>query len=150
MNFVALGLCLSFGLVLAAELRNWLWWYRWEDDEDEPNPAPLLSSSWDLWRVIDKTWFWLWSRAIWPVGRGLQTKLPGAFPPPELPPSPVDKDGRTREEWLLIDILGVWNIDWQDEYGQQTKNNWDEFLRTREKGDEKLEETKEEAGPCSR
>jgi hypothetical protein len=118
---------------MAAELRNWLWWYYWEDDEDEPNPAPLLTSSRAIWQSLDAAWLWFQTRVCWPVERWLRRNVPRFFPPPEPLAPPVDKDGRAPEEWLLIELIGIWNLEYGygDEYDWQVKRNWDEYMAAR-------------------
>lgn len=33
----------------------------------------------------------------------------------------------------MIDIIGIWNLDWfKDDYDQNLKRNWEEYLRSRD------------------
>ncbi len=130
-------------LYLGKEFIDWAWWYHWEDEDDEPNLAPFLCSIWRVshWLEVGCSRLWWRVRIPWERHRG-------RFCPPEVPDPPSDQDGRTPEEWLLIESLGVWNLDsYRDDYDQQVKKNWDEFLRTRAWGGEEQANTVQEAGP---
>ena len=131
-NFGLLCFCLALGFYAGKEFIDWSWWYHWNDDEDEENPAPFLCLTWIAWKWLGELRFWLWSRLWWPVRRRLNT-IWGRYLCPEFPDEPADQDGRTLTEWLLIDIVGVWNLDWfKDDYDQNLKWNWEEYLKSRD------------------
>jgi len=120
------------GLYLGKEFIDWKWWYYWEDEEDEPNPGPMLCASWPAWLKLYALHSWAWFRWGFPIRRWLEKMFPRRFPPRELPPEPVDEDGRTPVEWLLISCIGVWNLEWYDgEYDKQIKQKWDEYMAER-------------------
>ena len=69
---------------------------------------------------------------VFPLQCWLEETLPRLFPPRELPPEPVDEDGRTPVEWLLISTCGVWYLEWYDgEYDNRVKEKWDEYMAER-------------------
>ncbi len=130
-NFGLLCFCMALGLYAGKEFIDWSWWYHWNDDEDEENPAPFLCMTWRAWKWIGEVRFWLWSR-VWRPARQRLTTVWGRSFSPDFPDEPLDEDGRTPTEWLLIDIIGVWNLDWfKDDYDQNLKRNWEEYLRSR-------------------
>ena len=121
--------CAILALYLGKEFIDWVWWCHWEDDEDEPDPAPLLCSSWPAWLKLNSLLCQVSSRLWWPVREWLRDIFPCLFPRREPPPLPVDQDGRDASEWLLISIVGVWNLEWYDgEYDSQIKQKWDEYM----------------------
>jgi len=133
-NLGLLCFCLAIGLYAGKEFIDWFWWYYYGDEEEEENPAPVLCLSWKAWEWIDNLSFWLRSRLWWPIQRRL-ARIRYRFRPPELPNGPVDKDGRTPPEWLLIAIVGAWDL-YKDEYDQNIKKNWDDYLKTRNENKE--------------
>ena len=128
-NLGLLCFCLALGLYAGKELLDWFWWYYYGGDEDEENPALMLSLTWKAWKWIGDVSFWLRSRLWWPLRRRLE-RIRYRSRPPKPPDEPVDKDGRTPVEWLLIAIVGAWDL-YKDEYDQNIKKNWDEDLKTR-------------------
>jgi hypothetical protein len=131
-NFGLLCFCLALALYAGNEFIDWFWWYHWNDDEDERNPAPFLCMTWMAWKWLREVCFWLWSRVWWLARQRLSTIWGRSFSP-DFPDEPVDEDGRTPTEWLLIDIIGIWNLDWfEDDYDQNLKRNWEEYLRSRD------------------
>ena len=131
-NFGAWMPCAILVLYLGKEFIDWMWWYHWENDEDEPNPAPLLCRSWPAWLKLSSLHTRVWQRLVFPLRCWAGETLPRLFPPKELPPEPVDEDGRTPVEWLLISACGIWNLEWYDgEYDKQIKQKWDESLAER-------------------
>jgi hypothetical protein len=119
--------CALLALHLGDEFIGWAWSF-WDRD-DEPQPVPLLTASWPAWLKLDGGRVWLRYRLWLPVRWWLESSFPKVLRPWEPPPAPIDKDGRTPEEWLLIYIIGVWNLEWfEGEYDKRVKKNWDEFL----------------------
>jgi len=120
---------LALGIYFAKELRDWLWWHNWEGDEDEPNPAPVLSRTWRAWQWLsDGLFSWVWANVWWPL-----RQLCDRFRSPGAPPSePVDQDGWTPIDWLVINAWGVWDPVWRerckDVYDVQVRRNWEECL----------------------
>ena len=114
---------------MGKEFLGWVWWYIWGDDEDDPNPGPIISKTWAVWELIDRVRFWLWLK-IWRLPERWIDGMWCRFFPPEPPKEPTDQDGRTPTEWLSIGFFGVWDVH-KDEYDQKTKTNWEEYLRTR-------------------
>ena len=128
-NFGLLCFCLALGLYAGREFINWFWWYYYNDDEDEENPAPLLCMTWTAWEWIGKVHFWLWMRLCRPIQSHLAS-IRRRFSPLELPDEPADKDGRTPTEWLLIGVIGIWNLEWyKGDYDQNIKKKWDEYMK---------------------
>ena len=118
---------MAIGIYLAGELRDWKRWHNWEDDEDEPNPAPLLCAMWKIWSALQRTYDWLWWKLYWPLKSFIRRKrFPDSFTQ-----SPVDEFGMTPEAWLLIAIVGLWELKWFD-YDETVKKNWDDFVRVRD------------------
>ena len=112
---------LAIGVVLAAQFRDWMWWYNWEDDEEGTNPAPLLCALWPVWRALE----WVWWRIYWPL-HGVYRRF---FPLPSPPPW-REQDGFSPLELLAIDIIGLWELNWFD-YDLSIKQKWDAFLKAR-------------------
>lgn len=127
----------AVGVLMGREFRDWVWWYLWEDEEDEPNPAPFLGTTWAAWQLIERTRFWLWAKVRRPLERTLASIWKHSRLP-ELPPEPTDKDGRTLSEWLAIDVVGIWNLEswYKDEYDWEVKRKWDECLKSRQAGED--------------
>jgi hypothetical protein len=117
------------GILMGKEFLDWVWWYIWGDDEDEPNPGPLICKTWAVWELIGRVRFWLWLK-IWRLPERWIDGIWYRLFPPESPKEPTDRDGRTPTEWLSIGIFGVWDVH-KDEYDQKVKTNWEEYLRTR-------------------
>jgi len=134
----------TLGALMGKEFLDWVWWYHWEDDEDEGNPAPLLSSTSAVWKLIEQASFWLWRRIRHPLECWLDS-IRGDSPPPELPPEPTDQDGRTPTEWLAIEVIGIWNLEcwYKDEYDWEVKRNWDDCLKSAQ-----ADEDSEAEGPA--
>jgi hypothetical protein len=122
------------GILMGKEFLDWVWWDNWEDDEDEPNPAPLICKTWAVWELIDRVRFWLWLN-IWRLPERWIDDIWYRFFPTGPPKEPVDQDGRTPTEWLLIAVVGVWDAH-KDEYDQKVKAKWEEYLRTRNLAEE--------------
>ena len=122
----------AFGVFMGKEFLDWAWWYYWEDNQDEENPAPLLCGTWGVWCKIQDAYICLWSRFWQPLRRRL-TEIWWRFFPPDRYTEPVDLDGRTPTELLLIAVVGVWEMEnwYKDEYDWEVKRKWDEFLKTR-------------------
>lgn len=119
-------------LYLGREFIGWMWWNNWEDDEDEPFPAPLLWASWPGWTALEK----VFDRIIWrtqDVRRLLRTALAWRSSEEAQWEEPVDTDGRTPTEWLFINMVGVWNLkNWYgDEYDWEVRKRWGEYLKDR-------------------
>ena len=88
--------------------------------------------TWMAWKWLGLVRHWLWSKVRWTARQRLTTIWGRSFSP-DFPDDPVDEDGRTPTEWLLIDIIGIWNLDWfEDDYDQNLKRNWEEYLRSRD------------------
>jgi len=128
-NFGLLCFCLALGLYAGREFINWFWSYYHNDDDDEEDPAPLLWITWKAWERIDNLSSWVRSRLWWPVQRPL-AKIRYRSHLPELPIEPVDRDGRTPVEWLLIAIVGAWEL-YKGDYDQNIKRKWDQYLKAR-------------------
>lgn len=127
----------ALGILMGREFRDWAWWYLWEDDEDEPNPAPFLGVFWAAWQLIDRARFWLWVRVLHPLERTLAS-IWRRGSPPELPLEHTDEDGRTPTEWLAILVFGIWNLEcwYKDEYDWEVKRRWDECLKSRKEDED--------------
>ena len=82
------------GILMGKEFLDWVWWYIWGDDEDEPNPGPIISKTWAVWDLIDRVRFWLWLK-IWRIPERWIDGIWYRFFPPEPPKEPTDRDGRT-------------------------------------------------------
>lgn len=123
----------TLGVLMGKEFRDWVWWYLWEDDEDEGHPAPFLGTTWAAWQLIEQAQVWLWARAWHPLER-IVASIWRHSPPPEVPPEPTDQDGRTPTEWLAIDVVGIRNLEcwYKDEYDLEVKRKWDECVRSRQ------------------
>jgi hypothetical protein len=119
------------GLSLGKEFLDWIWWYNWEA-EGEDNPAPLLCLMWKAWWTLRRIGSWLWENFCYPFQPWL-TEMRRRFLPTELAYRPVDQDGRTPTEWLLISIIGVWEMEnwYKDECDWEVKRKWDEFVKAR-------------------
>jgi hypothetical protein len=128
-NFGLLCFCLALGLYAGKEFIDWFWWYYWNDDEDEQNPAPVLCTTWWVWEWMGKVRFWVWLK-IWRHVEHSLWAIRRHFSPPQLPDEPVDRDGRTPVEWLLIAIVGAWEL-YKGDYDQNIKRKWDEYLKAR-------------------
>jgi hypothetical protein len=82
-------------LYLGKEFIGWMWW-RGEDDEDEPSPAPLLWASWPVFSPLDSLAFRIrWRIAgVCAIVAKLSKRRQPRWDPGE---GPVDADGRTLE-----------------------------------------------------
>lgn len=116
------------GLYLGKEFIDWSWGF-WEDEDDEPRPAPLLCAAMEIWGRVSEGCWWLRRRLEAPFFR-----LRWRFFPPDIPGPIVDADGRTLEEWLLIQVIGIWDLEcwYKDEYDWTVKKNWDALLNPRQ------------------
>jgi hypothetical protein len=110
---------------MSKELLDWIWWYLWGDEEEE-NPSAILPLMWAVWERIDQVRFWAWVRFFRHLERWFDS-IWYRFFPLQLRPPRLDRDGRSPEEWLLIGIVGAWQL-YQDDYDQQVKANWDAFV----------------------
>lgn len=130
--FGAWAACLVLSSWLGKEIGEYVWSI-WDDEIDDPPTFPLLEKAWPVWRKLDGAWFWLWVRCLNPLREWGEERLPHWFPPSEPPPSSLDADGRTPEEWLAIELIGIWNLEvrYKGEYDWQVKRNWDECLNSR-------------------
>lgn len=124
------------GVMVGKEFLDWVWWYNWEDDEDEVYPAQLIYVMWAVWQSIDAARSWL-SWRTWRYAERSLDSIWYHFFPPEVRPEPIDEDGRTPSIWLLIYVLGVWEV-YKNDYDWQVKLNWDEYMKT-QKGDDNPE-----------
>lgn len=125
--------CAILALYLGREFIDWMWGFYLDCDDDDPDPTPLLRSTMPVWWKLDMLGFRLWHRLWWPVRRWLENNLPRVFPVSEPLPTPMDSDGRTPEEWLAIEVIGVWNLEWYEgAYDKRIKENWEDFLKSRE------------------
>lgn len=119
-------------LYMGRELIGWMWW-RWEDDEDEPFPAPLLWASWPVFCALDGVTSRIRRRVsgLYNILRKLLKRRQARQTPWE---GPVDADGRTLEEWLAIGVFGVWDLrHWYDgEYDWEVRRRWEAYLSRRE------------------
>jgi len=117
------------GISLSREFLDWVWWHNWGDQEEE-NPAPLLCAIGRVWCNLKDACWWLWSQSLGPLETRFE-RVRGRFFPPKLKPEPVDQDGRTPSEWLVILIFGVWEMErwYKDEYDWEVKRNWDEVSK---------------------
>jgi hypothetical protein len=117
------------GILMGKEFLNWVWWYNWEDDEDEPNPAPLLCKTWAVWKLIGRLEFWLWSNVWFRLKRWICRIWDRVFPPEPFKGERADEDGITPTQWLGIDMFGAWEV-FSGYYDVEVKQKWDEFLKT--------------------
>ena len=127
-------LVVAIGMVVAAQFRDWMWWQIWGGDEDEPNPAPLLCVLWQILRAVESGWDWILWRKLWPV-RSALSRLLWRYSPAPLPPTIIDKDGLTPEDWLLMSIVGLWDMNKYDarfDYDKSVKKNWEVSLKAGE------------------
>ena len=132
-NILASCAIATLGALMGKEFLDWVWWHEWEDDEDERNPAPLLCATWTVWQLVEQARFWLWVRIVYFLKRWLES-IRWHSPPPQPPPEPTDADGRTPEEWFVIGVVGIWNLEcwYKDEYDWEVKRKWDESLKSRQ------------------
>jgi hypothetical protein len=135
------GLYISYSalaLYLAKEFIGWVWWNNWEDDEDEPFPAPILWAFWILTRIFEEKTLRIRCRCEslkWRLRERLMKFLNPRWNGEQTLESPMDADGRTPEEWLVIKLVGVWKVrSWYgDEYDWEIRKNWEEVLNARER-----------------
>jgi hypothetical protein len=132
-NFGTWVACVALAAYVGREFVDRMWSIYSDDEEDEREPAPLLSSTWPFWLKLEMARWWLWLRLCYWPRRWLEDTFPRLFPANEPPPCPVDRDGRPPEEWLLISLIGVWGREhwYKDEYDWQVKRKWDEYLAAR-------------------
>ena len=130
---------IALGLYFAKEVRDWRWWYYWEDDEDEPNPAPFLCSTWKAWRWLRDICWYVELRVWWPIRDRLE-RIYRRFCVPPPPSRSAEEDGLTSEEWLLIEMEGIWNLErYEGRYDQRIRKNWEEHLKSRAECDDSAE-----------
>ncbi len=122
----------TLAVLLGKEFLDWVWWYNW-DDGDEENPAPVLCVTWGIWRCLRDAYSWLCSKLWHPTQRWLMAMWQQIFPP-EPCFEPMDRDARTPTEWFFIEAIGVWGMErwYKDEYDWDVKRKWDEFLESRD------------------
>jgi hypothetical protein len=129
--------CLTLALYLGREFIGWMWWENWEDDDDEPFPAPLLVGSRPFWSAFQNMFAWI-LRQTHDVCRLLRSALARFWPEGAPRGEPMDADGRTPTEWLLINVVGVWNLrSWYGgEYDWEVRQRWEECLEGRKGAEE--------------
>jgi hypothetical protein len=144
-NLEALCALANLTVLLGKEFVDWVWWYNWGDG-DEDNPAPILSATWSIWCKVRGACSWLWSKFWWVPQRWL-TGMWRRNIPAEPFFEPMDQDGRTPTEWLLIEVIGVWDMEnwYKDEYDWEVRRKWEELFKARaateDRGGDKLSVT---------